>query len=165
MTGGPGAEGGYGVMFLSFYLSWTRGDGLWGCQKPRGNSPSSISPPDGVRWGEKGSAVKSNGKKSGGSIRTWWKNTVSAREKCRENVSGWEKKSKRREKKKRNQDVLSGAVVEDTFMRHKDKEGNRQWKQTECSVWPSPLLNSVFPFTSPHIKFAPSVTAVKQPGF
>lgn len=36
------------------------------------------------------------------------------------------KEIEKERKKKRNQDVLSGAVVEDTFMRHKDKEGNRQ---------------------------------------
>lgn len=143
-------RGVHGVMFLSFITAGRRGGRTARLPKAsRELSQFNIS----SWWGPLGWERVSGEEqwdKSGGSIRTWWKNTVSARQKCREsreNVSGWEKKSKRRKKKK--QDVLSGAVVEDTFMRHKDKEVKANGVQCLTFTAVKQLLS--FHFSSPSV--------------
>lgn len=152
-------------MVLCFYLLSQLddgGDGLRGCQKPRGSSPSSISHPDGVRWGEKGSAVKSNGINPEGAFVPGGK-TQCLRDRSAERAEKMcqgEKRNRKRGKKKNRTCCLERWWRTDSW-----DIKTKKWKQMECSVWPSPLLNSFFPFTSPHLQFSPFVTAIKQPGF
>lgn len=142
-----------GVTVLCFYLLSQlddRGDGLRGCQKPRGSSPSSISHPDGVRWGEKGSAVKSNGINPEGAFVPGGK-TQCLRDRSAERAEKMcqgEKRNQKRGKKKK-QDVLSGAVVEDRFMRHKDKEVKANGVQCLTFTAVKQLLS--FHFSSPSV--------------